>query len=285
MSQKCPNCAGDMQRSGSKYICPYCDTEITVEQHQAPQPQAVQSKPQYENEKESSYYDIALSLYLDGEGKLDAIQKLRNMTGLGLKEAKELMDRVFDEAEPPQSHSPNAAISQKLLRINSDVTASENAAKTMRALCNALDSEYSTDQYINLFRQIASAQTNCATPDVHSDLFKKAYSRLSSQLEAGEQLLLWMDNGVFIQSAKEGVAISNKNLFFVKKKDIFKSNFKDLFMLKKGLLGNWHLNGNSNYWLNTIGCSDEQLGIVMAYIFMNAKEQNGEDFRIDVYSE
>lgn len=275
---KCPNCAGEMtiDENGQKYICMYCDSEIMVN-HSSPS-QAV------------DYTSIALEvLKRNGtDNKIVSIKEIREMTGLGLQEAKRLLEcsiegKAYSPISIPED-TDEETVSQTLLQIYADISAPESVAETWTSLCNALDAAYTTEQYLVCFKQIANDRFDCATCTLHSDLFKKAYDRLSAQLEAGEDILLWKDDGAFIQNAKEGFAITDRSLFFVNKKSIAKVAMKEITMIKKAFFVNsWYINAISDYSLNTIGCSNSQLGIMMAYIFKTAREFNTEDYKIEVF--
>lgn len=280
IDKRCPNCGGDMLYSGGKSVCPYCDTEITIEQSQISLSQNLQKSSN--NNIGNEITDIALKIIENCNGqKFNAIAQLREATGLGLKEAKEIIDSVWQGVPFEQKQT----ISKSLFRMHDDVTDTERSAKAWKSLCNALNSEYSIDQYKSFLNQIATSRHECATSEIHSDLYQKAYVRISPLLEAGESLLLWSDYGIFSQNAKDGLGVTNRSLFFARKKAIVKCFFKDISMIKRGGSGNWYLNQNGAYWIGSIGCSDEQIGIIIAFALKNALDINGEGYKIDVYKD
>lgn len=86
----CSSCGGELEKDGNVYICKHCG-EVFKNEYAASSTSANMT-----NTPDSIARELLNTGYQDK--KLEAIKILRERTGLGLKEAKEVIERVFASA-------------------------------------------------------------------------------------------------------------------------------------------------------------------------------------------
>ncbi|HHY95001.1 MAG TPA: 50S ribosomal protein L7/L12 [Firmicutes bacterium] len=84
----------------------------------APAAAAGQAAPAQE-EEEKTEFDVILKHY--GENKLQVIKVVREITGLGLKEAKDLVDAVPKPIKEKVSKEEAEAVKQKLVAVGGEI--------------------------------------------------------------------------------------------------------------------------------------------------------------------
>lgn len=216
-SLQCPNCMGQMEISGKKVICPYCDTVMLIE----------------------------------GE-----------------------IDEYIEEAEQ------NA-----ILQMYVDESELLKDAKVWNTLCEALESGYSFEDYLQLFDKIASEHTAFGTPTKNEKAFARGLARVGQYIDNDDSLLAFCDNS-FFSNAKIGFALTKKNVIFVNKDKIEKLAINDVESITRVLLNTgWFFNGKPELLLQAVGIFAKRLGIVLAYIISTARKNNGEEYTVAVYSE
>ena len=173
---------------------------------------------------------------------------------------------------------------KKLFQINSG-TLSEERKKTLRAMCGFINSHDKRAEYINYFRGQADKHFDVAISDKNSGLFKKACALISAQLCTDETPIFWKDTAIF-RVGKSGVMLTDKHLFFVRKRDIFKLPLKDIKSIKSfGIDREWCFNGNKNYTISATSYADDslaELGVHFAFICSMARDLNGSGYKIEV---
>ena len=89
--QRCPNCAGKLQSDfeNMKKECPFCGAVFAITENTESYNNTT-SERSINSEVEKSEYNVRL-IHV-GPYKVKAIKSLRELTGLGLKEAKDLID-------------------------------------------------------------------------------------------------------------------------------------------------------------------------------------------------
>lgn len=159
----------------------------------------------------------------------------------------------------------------------------KSALNTLKLLLTCINRQFSTENYKEFFERMAEENNAMATSKIHAELFKKAYERLSAQLDSDEKMLFWKDEGAFSMKAKAGTAITNKSVFFVTKRNISKLPIKDVSSITRNLVVNsWYFNNNSSFSIIDVGCTDKQLGIMLGFICQVAKDSNDEKYVITI---
>ncbi len=82
-------------------------------------PAAGPAAPAAAEEEEKTEFDVILKSY--GENKLQVIKVVREITGLGLKEAKDLVDAVPKPIKEKVSKEEAEAVKQKLVAVGAEI--------------------------------------------------------------------------------------------------------------------------------------------------------------------
>lgn len=168
---------------------------------------------------------------------------------------------------------------QKLLKISNNKTFTERPMKTFEMMCICLNENYTFERYDELFKKMAYSNEHIATPIVHKDLLNKICSKASV---SNEMAVFWNSNAV-ISKTKSGILLTDKNIYFVTKRGCRKMSFKDINAINALTLGNvWYFNNDTALSVDSIGCTDEQLGIVLAFVCTKARAFNLKGYRISI---
>lgn len=181
--------------------------------------------------------------------------------------------RICD-TEPP---------AKKLFKMSSNKTFGERPMKTFEMLCVCLNESYTSEKYMELFKKMTYSNEHMATPIVHKDLLDRVSSR--ALLSPNETAIFWNSNGI-ISKHKSGVLLTNKNIYIITKTNCKKISFNDVNALKalnaNNLCNVWYINSDASMSVDAVGCTDEQLGIILAFICTKARDFNLKGYRITI---
>ena len=129
------------------------------------------------------------------------------------------------------------------------------------------------DKYFEYFEARAKNDSCCAVPGINDDLLYKITQRLKYIMEPNEKIWFYRDNGL-LSRAKSGIVVTNFRFFVLEKKHTVFFHYEDISTFITGFGVNaitntwntWIINNNAQAALNTIGCSEEQLGILIAFL-------------------
>lgn len=93
---KCKSCDGNLTKDGVVYICEKCGETFQESEIKDIQEETINNSQKPE--------DIASRLLSEGKGVIEVIRELRDRTGLGLAEAKSIVDTVMSNS----SNIPNS---------------------------------------------------------------------------------------------------------------------------------------------------------------------------------
>lgn len=93
---KCKSCGGNLTKDGVVYICEKCGETFKESEIKNIQEETINNSQKPE--------DIASKLLSEGKGVIEVIKELRDRTGLGLAEAKSIVDTVMSNS----SNIPNS---------------------------------------------------------------------------------------------------------------------------------------------------------------------------------
>ena len=151
-------------------------------------------------------------------------------------------------------------------------------------LCKDLNADSSFETYGEFFENYAANHSYSANPKNQEYLFKKAYARMASLMSSDEKFIIWVDDGLLIQNAKEGVAFTDKAIYFMQKKFVYKLLFKDIQSItQRGPYNTWQFNNKDGYDIHSYHTTNTQMGIFLAYACKNAIDSNSDDYKIDLF--
>lgn len=246
-----------------------------------------------------------------GSSKLETLKIIREYTGLGLKEAKDIVDSVPSTVKSNISHAEGTAIIKELAAIGAvaelcasgkepavPVTEIQTPAEKMfkfypdtfdsegmetwELLCLCLNAEYTFDKYIELVEQMAGNNSNnMAAPGLNNSLYKTIAERVSSHMSPGEKFLYYKDSGIFV-TGKKGMLITSLKIHFIEKKRIRSVLLTDIKSIHHSSFGNyWYINNEDA--VDSLNCTAKQLGIILAFILHMTKTRHSDEYRIGVY--
>ena len=169
---------------------------------------------------------------------------------------------------------------QKLLKINKNKTFKEKAMQSFEMLCGCLNENYIFEDYMDLFKKMADSNEYIATPTVHKDLLNKVCAKAS--ISSNERAVFWNSNGI-ISKSKSGVLLTDRNIYFITKIGFRKMSYGDVKSIDTLQYGNvWCFNQDTNLNIDNIGCTDKQLGIILAFICTRTRDFNMKGYKITV---
>ncbi len=136
-----------------------------------------------------------------------------------------------------------------------------NRFRTSEEMIAQIKKEYSWDEDISM-------------PGLREEKMSKVKSIVGTQLQPGEEIILYVDDGVFIKG-KAGFLITNYRTFFSNKRWKAVSWHKEIFIIEvSGAF--WELNTMIDTSLDSIGASNELQGACAALICKMCFEQDPE---------
>lgn len=169
---------------------------------------------------------------------------------------------------------------QKLLKINKNKTFKEKAMQSFEMLCGCLNENYIFEDYMDLFKKMADSNEYIATPTVHKDLLNKVCAKAS--ISSNERAVFWNSNGI-ISKSKSGVLLTDRNIYFITKIGFKKMSYGDVKSIDTLQYGNvWCFNKDINLCIDNVGCTDKQLGIILAFICTRTRDFNIKGYKITV---
>ena len=186
---------------------------------------------------------------------------------------------LFFSADMGRSIQSNTFLTSELFVIkNTDFNVS--GKETWEVLCSSLNSGKNSDQLKEDMIQLANDKEECATLTWNQELGNKAVKKIAYAMRQDEKYIFYKDSG-FFPKAKEGILITDQRIFFLKKKQVQFLYFPSIRALRKSTIGgHWYFDGNLTCVIDTIGCTNIELGKILAYICMRTYEMRQEGHRI-----
>lgn len=154
--------------------------------------------------------------------------------------------------------------------------------ETWETLCTALSSGKDSEQLKADIIKFADGNEDCATLTWNQELGGRVVQRLVHTMRPDERYIFYKDSGVF-SKLKEGILITNRRIYFIKKKKMQFLEFANIRKMQKlAYGGHWYFDGNIDYMIDNIGCTNIELGKILAYICMRIYEMRRENHKVVV---
>ena len=151
-----------------------------------------------------------------------------------------------------------------------------------RALCEVMNSGKSSGQLKKELIESAKGRNDFVSPDWNPELRQRLFQKISHLLLENEEFLIYKDSGVFSR-LKGGIAITNQKIIFVKKRKNKTLEYSQMRRIDKASIGDsWYFNGDLDYDIDVLGCTNVELGKMLAYICMRCAEISPPDHRVAV---
>jgi hypothetical protein len=144
----------------------------------------------------------------------------------------------------------------------------KNSAEVWKKIVIFLRTKENTiNEYTVVMNTIAGTNNCIATRKTNVELFNEAVKRVS-HLMYEEEPIVFADEGLISHTAKNGYLITDKHIFFLKKKNIISFDLSTLFMISVGDISDaWCLNDAVEYIISFVPWNNlNQLAICMALI-------------------
>ena len=189
------------------------------------------------------------------------------------------------KAEPEEKGK--FGLSASLFAIENDLDKmmeDQRTAECVNAIAFCLKNFGTGKELAEYISKKCTLKDDCAAKGVHEEKFNLILPKIQSQMEAGEELLLYCNKGILSQG-KDFYAITNKRCFFVDKKHFRGILHSDIGMLHVDNSFStcvWYVNKDYDMQIQTPGDSYKELGAVVALITLLSFEQdpNREQLRI-----
>lgn len=168
---------------------------------------------------------------------------------------------------PTQEHTRVGDIN---FRFSEKQSLNETAQQVWEDICAYLRSkENSVESYMEVVESMAESANSIATKTTNITLFNMAFERVSALLEPSETLLFFADDGLISHKAKVGYFVTDKHIFFLKKKKILTFDLASLFMIEP-VGSSWRLNQSFSFDISSVPLNGLKeilcMSIIMALI-------------------
>ena len=184
-----------------------------------------------------------------------------------------------DTAKEEKKDAGKCGLSAALFNIEKDLESlmeAQQVAECINTLAFCLKNFGTSGEVADYISKKCSIKDDCAAKGVREDKFKLILPRIQSQMEPGEQLLLYCNKGIFSQG-KEFYAITDKRSFFADKKNCKSVRHTDIGTLKiEDAFSSCvcYINKDYDMQMQTPGNGYKELGAVIALITLLSFEQD-----------
>lgn len=221
---------------------------------------------------------IKISDFIDGNMSLDSWTYERYMKKVEkilhkLDEVYELSHQPETSAQPSvqipitsEEHTPAGDIN---FRFSDKQSLTKKGTQVWKDICAFLrHEENSVEAYMEVIDEIAQNTSSISTKTTNTELFNMALERISDSMASSETPLFFADEGLVSHKAKIGYFVTDKHIFFLRKKKIFIFDLATLYMIGTGKISeNWYLNHSTDFSICTIPLGNlSQLALIMALI-------------------
>ena len=132
----------------------------------------------------------------------------------------------------------------------------------------------SLDSLKKELEKIAEGKSECSSNTWNRYLGEGAILRVQANVAENDELIFYKDSGI-ISKLKAGILLTENKIFFLKKRKIKYFEWKAL--KKIGITyGNWwNVNDDKECEIDSLGCSDTELGVILAFICLKAYTASG----------
>ncbi len=153
--------------------------------------------------------------------------------------------------------------------------------ESLKHCMNEIGSAEKVESYI---RRSLLNGNDVAAVGINDKLLDAVRSRLDSELEGGERILLYYDQGIF-SKGKEFTVITDKRCLSFTKKKCFSVYHKDIGFLNLDTFGNipcWNINGSYDKRIPSMGPDGHLSGAAVALVGLLSFEQEPDRERIRI---
>lgn len=217
---------------------------------------------------------IKISDFIDGNMSLDSWTYERYIKRV--EKILRKLDEVYELSHQPETAVKTSDTSGKHtsvgpinFRFSDKQSLTEKGSQVWEKICAFLRcDENSIESYMEGIEGIAENTNGVSTKTTNTQLFNMALERISDLMISSETPLFFADDGIISKKAKVGYFVTDRHIFFLKKKKILTFDLASLYMIGTGKISeSWYLNNSTDYAISYIPLYDLRcLSIIMALI-------------------
>ncbi len=151
-------------------------------------------------------------------------------------------------------------------------------------LVERINNNWSEDQYIEELSMYARKNEYIAMQGIKDDLLQKISLKIQDLLRKNEKIILYKDNSIFSNVGEVGHIITNKRLYILKKRKIRYVDYELIYSMHKlNLGGSWYFNDDVDMDIDDVGCTNEEVGIMLGLMCTYARNCHKQGYKINVY--
>lgn len=154
----------------------------------------------------------------------------------------------------PNISEEHTAVGDINFRFSNKQSLTEKGSQVWEELCAFLRYDENTvNSYMEVIDKMAQNTNRISTNTNNTQLFNKALERTSDLMTSLETPLFFADEGLISPKAKVGFFVTDRHIFFLKKKKILTFDLEALYMIGTGKINeNWYLNNSSDFTISAI---------------------------------
>lgn len=221
---------------------------------------------------------IKISDFIDGNMSFDSWTYERYIKRV--EKILHKLDEVYELSHQPEdlirssiqvsdTSEEHTAVGDINFRFSDKQSLTEKGNQVWEKICAFLRCDENTvDSYMEVVEEIAQNTNGVSTKTTNTQLFNRALEKISDLMASSETPLFFADEGIISKKAKVGYFVTDKHIFFLKKKRILKLDLATLYMIGTGKISEtWYLNHSTDFAISYIPLYDlRDLSIIMALI-------------------
>ena len=169
----------------------------------------------------------------------------------------------------PNISEEHTAVGDINFRFSNKQSLTEKGSQVWEELCAFLRYDENTvNLYMEVIDEMAQNTKSMSTKTTNAQLFNRAFERISDLMTSLETPLFFADEGLISPKAKIGYFVTDRHIFFLKKKKILTFDLEALYMIGTGKISEtWYLNHSSDFAISSIPLYNLTcMSIIMALI-------------------
>lgn len=169
----------------------------------------------------------------------------------------------------PNISEKHTSVGDINIRFSDKKSLTQEGLQVWKDICAFLRYDKNTvNSYIEALDKAAQNTNSISTKTTNTQLFNTALGRIYDLMTSSEIPLFFADEGLISHKAKVGYLITDKHIFFLKKKKILTFDLAALYMIGTGKFSeSWYLNNSLDFTISDIPLGNlTQLSLIMALI-------------------
>jgi DNA-directed RNA polymerase subunit M/transcription elongation factor TFIIS len=177
------------------------------------------------------------------------------------------------------------SLDEEIFVIERDLSGSfdkEHAGKCLMTLLYCMNELGTAEKVSAYIRKSMIKGSDLAAEGINDSLINAVRGRINSELEPGEQIIVYKDQGIF-SKGKEFTVLTNRRFLFFTKKKCTPAAFTDIATLRFDDSSDcpaWQINGDYEKRIPSMEYTGQLTGAAVAFACLSAFEQEPDHVRI-----